>query len=156
VVVIGTEFPFAKEAHNAAVLHAESILNSRGNGPRLFKNTLVFLAPDRTRLTELEDSVRYFLAWKSIEAQKNELNLDNFQSTQASSQRENWTRPLERGLAKASNGCLCRRSPIPREHWSGKPAGLVEATLWRCAEQEAQKRRSTRVPIRLDIASGRP
>jgi hypothetical protein len=48
---------------------------------------LVFLAPDKARLEELRQAVREFLAWKSIEDDKETLNLDNFQTRQAETKR---------------------------------------------------------------------
>jgi hypothetical protein len=48
---------------------------------------LVFLAPDKARLEELRQAVREYLAWKSIEDDKETLNLDNFQTRQAETKR---------------------------------------------------------------------
>ena len=42
----------------------------RGNTPRLFQNTLVFLAADKTRLQDLDEATRRYLAWESILADK--------------------------------------------------------------------------------------
>ena len=42
-----------------------SILESRGNTPRLFRNTLVFAAADKNRLQDLDEAVRHYLAWES-------------------------------------------------------------------------------------------
>src|SRR5690606_31967757 len=58
LVVLGVEHPYSKEAGNAAEATARSILEMRGTTPRLFRNTLVFLAADRTRLQDLDDAVR--------------------------------------------------------------------------------------------------
>jgi len=62
---------------------ATSILEGRGNSPRLYRNSIVFLAADQKRLPELEQAVRQYLAWKSIDAERVQLNLDAFQSNQA-------------------------------------------------------------------------
>jgi hypothetical protein len=43
---------------------------------------LVFLAPDTARLDELRQAARQWLAWESIDRDKNTLNLDNFQVRQ--------------------------------------------------------------------------
>ena len=66
----------------AAHVAAQEILDRRGNSPRLYKNMLVFLAPDRERLLELEQSVRDWLAWTSIDQEKEHLNLDVAQGRQ--------------------------------------------------------------------------
>jgi len=66
-----------------AMAAAKEILNSRGNTPRLFRNTLVFLAADKTRLQDLEEAVRRDLAWKSILDDKESLDLSPHQVRQA-------------------------------------------------------------------------
>src|SRR5207249_1195847 len=66
LVVLGTDHPYSKEAGNRAEVAAKAILESRGNTPRLFRNTLVFLAVDQARLQDLDEAVRRYLAWDSI------------------------------------------------------------------------------------------
>jgi len=73
----------AKAADSPAMVAAKAMLEQRGSSPRLYRNTLVFLAPDKTRLAELEQAVRQFLAWQSILEETETLNLDAFQSKQA-------------------------------------------------------------------------
>ena len=55
--------------------------------PRLFRNTLVFLAADKTRLQDLDEAARKYLAWESILAEKVALNLDPQQVKQAETQK---------------------------------------------------------------------
>lgn len=90
LVIIGPESPWSKEPDPPARQVASEILESRGNSPRLYQNALVFLAPERQRLEELEQATRTFLAWESILAdasgEQPSLNLDNFQRKQAQSQ----------------------------------------------------------------------
>ena len=52
LVVLPAEQPYSREAGNAAEVAAKAILESRGNTPRLYRNTLVFLAADKVRLTQ--------------------------------------------------------------------------------------------------------
>jgi len=59
---------------------------------------LVFLAADRTRLSELDQAVRQLLAWKSIEAEHETLNLDPFQSNQATTKREQAEETVEQRI----------------------------------------------------------
>jgi hypothetical protein len=61
-------------------LAAKEILESRGNAPRLFRNTLVFLAADKVRYQDLDEALRKYLAWDSIVEEKETLNLDPFQA----------------------------------------------------------------------------
>ncbi len=78
----------AKDANSPARSEAAKILEQRGSSPRYNANTLVFLAADRTRLEELENAARQYLAWKSIEDEQEILNLDAFQRNQAKTRRE--------------------------------------------------------------------
>src|SRR5262249_33875776 len=57
----------AKNMWRAAITAALQCLDNHGTAPRLKRNTLVFLAADRTRLEDLKKAVRDFLAWQSIE-----------------------------------------------------------------------------------------
>lgn len=90
LVVLNVNQPFAKEGNNPAIQGATELLEKRGNSPRIYRNTLVFLAPDRSRLDELETAARHFLAWKSICDEAVQLNLDPFQTRQATAQRNTW------------------------------------------------------------------
>lgn len=88
LVVLPAEHPYSKEAGCAAETAARAILESRGSAPRLYQNTLVFLAADRVRLQDLDEALRRFLAWDSIVAEKEVLNLDPHQVRQAETQRD--------------------------------------------------------------------
>lgn len=75
------------DKQSTAWREAERILNTRGNSPRNNKNTLIFLAADRTRLEELKEGVRQYIAWDSIYAEAEILNLDAFGRNQAQTKR---------------------------------------------------------------------
>ncbi|MBN3804144.1 ATP-binding protein [Paraburkholderia sp. Ac-20336] len=87
LVVFGVSHAYSKEADSAAEIAAKAILESRGSTPRLFRNTLVFLAADKTRLQDLDEAARKYLAWTSILAEKEQLNLSPYQVTQAETQK---------------------------------------------------------------------
>lgn len=87
LVVLAPEHPYSKEPGNAAEVAAKSILESRGNAPRLYRNALVFLAADKTRLQDLDEAVRRYLAWESILAERDRLDLSPHQVRQAETQK---------------------------------------------------------------------
>jgi len=87
LVVLGVDHAYTKEPGNAAEVAAKAIFEKRGNAPRLYRNTLIFLAADKTRLQDLDEAVRKFLAWQSILDQEKELDLSHHQVTQAETQR---------------------------------------------------------------------
>jgi predicted AAA+ superfamily ATPase len=78
----------AKSADSPARVAAQRFLDNRSAGDRFYRNMLVFLAADRSRLQELRQAVRQYLAWRSIEAEKETLNLDNFQRRQTETKRD--------------------------------------------------------------------
>jgi predicted AAA+ superfamily ATPase len=86
LVVLGINHPYSKEGNSAAEIAAKSILETRGNTPRLYRNTLVFLAADKTRLQDLDEAARKYLAWKSILADEDQLELTKHQKTQIETQ----------------------------------------------------------------------
>src|SRR5689334_2492819 len=87
LVVLPADHPHTKEPGSAAKTAARAILETRGNAPRLYRNTLVFLAADKVRLQDLDEAVRKFLAWESILNEKETLNLDPHQVKQAATQK---------------------------------------------------------------------
>ena len=88
LVVLSVDHPYSKEAGNPAEVAARAILEYRGTTPRLFRNTLVFLAVDKSRLQDLDEAVRRFLAWESILADKDALDLSTHQLKQAEAQKQ--------------------------------------------------------------------
>ncbi len=99
LVVLSVDHPYSKEPDNAAGVAAKAIYESRGNTPRLYRNTLVFLAADKMRLQDLDEAARKYLAWDSILAEKEQLNLDPQQVKQADTQK------------KAADGAVTARLP---------------------------------------------
>ena len=88
LVVLGAEHPYGKDPGSPAETAAKALLESRGSAPRIHRNTLVFLAADRTRLQDLDEAVRRYLAWSSILAEREPLDLSPHQVRQAETQRE--------------------------------------------------------------------
>jgi len=99
LVVMSADHPYSKDADSAAEAAAKGILETRGNTPRIYRNTLVFLAADKVRLQDLDEALRKFLAWDSILDEKETLNLSPFQVKQAETQR------------KAAEGAVTARLP---------------------------------------------
>ena len=129
LVVIGIEHPYSREAGNDAEVFAKAILESRGNSPRLYRNALVFLAVDKTRLQDLDEAVRRYLAWDSILDEKEKLDLSPHQVKQAEQQRD------------AANGTVTARIPeayqwllVPTQ---STPQSPVEWQSFRLTGQDA-------------------
>jgi len=86
LVVLGVDHAYSREPGNAAETAAKALLETRGNTPRLYRNALVFLAADKTRLQDLDEAVRTYLAWTSILSERETLDLSPHQVRQAETQ----------------------------------------------------------------------
>jgi len=99
LVVLGLHHPYSKEVGNPAENAAKAILEKRGNAPRLYRNSIVFLAADKSRLQDLDEAVRKYIAWESILAEKEGLDLSHHQVKQAEMQK------------KSADGAVTARMP---------------------------------------------
>ena len=88
LVVLPAEAAYSRAPGSMAETAAQTMLESRGHTPRLYRNTLVFLAADKARLQDLDEAVRRFLAWQSILAETVALDLGPHQVRQAENQRQ--------------------------------------------------------------------
>src|SRR5581483_4437229 len=114
LVVLGPEHHYSKEPGCPALVAARAIFEFRGSAPRLFRNTLVFLAPDQARLQDLEDAVRRYLAWQSILADRELLNLDPHQVKQAETQQKSADGAVTARLPEAYQWLLVPEQGSPR------------------------------------------
>lgn len=102
LVILDPEHPhIARTDDNPARRFAAEMLDNRGNSARRYRNTLIFLAADKQRLEELEDAVRLYLAWKSIDEEQSALNLDEFQRIQARNKRAEFDKTVETRIPEA-------------------------------------------------------
>ncbi len=120
LVVLGVDHPYSKEAGNAAEVTAKAILESRGNSPRLYRNTLVFLAVDKTRLQDLDEAVRHYLAWTSIVGEKETLDLSPHQVAQAETQQKSANTTVTTRIPEAYQWLLVPVQSTPQSpiEWS--------------------------------------
>jgi predicted AAA+ superfamily ATPase len=129
LVVLSVDQPYNKDSQSAAEAAAKAMLESRGNTPRLYRNSLVFLAADKTRLQDLDEAARKYLAWQSIIEEKLTLNLDPQQVKQAETQ------------LKAADGAVTARVPETYQ-WllvpvQDKPQSAIEWQATRLSGQDA-------------------
>jgi predicted AAA+ superfamily ATPase len=87
LVVLSADHAYTKDPENDAERAAKAIFETRGTAPRLYRNTIIFLAADKNRLQDLDEAVRKFLAWESILDQKDTLDLSPYQVKQAQTQK---------------------------------------------------------------------
>lgn len=102
LVILAPESTYRQnDSECAARKEVEEVLNNRGGSPRLYRNTLVFLAPDRGRMEALEGTTRRYLAWKSILNEEEQLNLDARGRRQARENREKFDGAVDLQIEEA-------------------------------------------------------
>ncbi len=90
LVILSPKYPHrARSGESAALQATQEILEHRGSSSRLYRNMLLFLAADADRLPELQQAVRSWLAWTSIDDEKEQLNLDHATQRQVKNQLAN-------------------------------------------------------------------
>jgi hypothetical protein len=125
LVVLPADHPYSREAGNAAETAAKAILESRGSSPRLYRNTLVFLAADKVRLQDLDEALRKYLAWSSIVAEKEILNLDPHQARQAETQKQAAKGAVSARLPETYQWLLVPEQPNPQAQVAWQAARLT-------------------------------
>lgn len=140
LVVLGPEHPYSKDAGNKAGSAAAAFLQSRGSAPRLFQNTLVFLAPDESRLQDLSEAVCRYMAWSSIANEARELNLDEHQKTQAQNQLKAADGAVDARLPETYQWLLVPSQPKPTDKLGWEAARLTGQEA--LAERASRKLRS--------------
>jgi uncharacterized protein len=114
LVVLGPRHPHAARTPTSeAQGMAEEILAQRGSSPRLYQNMLVFHAPDRQRLKDLEARVRQFLAWSSIEKDAEALNLPPTAARQTTTKRREAEMAVASQIVETWTWCLVPEQPDP-------------------------------------------
>lgn len=114
LVVLGPECAHsAKTEGSPALPTAKAILDSRGTGPRIHKNMLVFLAADHSRLDELRQAVRQWQAWKSIHGERGALNLDSFQRSLAETKLADADEAVKQRIPETWQWLLAPSQPDP-------------------------------------------
>lgn len=119
LVILGTEASHERTGESPALGVAMEILEWRGNQPRIYRNALVFLAADRTRLQDLDKAVARYLAWESILRDREALNLDPHQARTAEKQRESADTTVKALLPEAFQWLLVpvQRTPQDPVEW---------------------------------------
>ncbi len=144
LVVLGPEKAHAaRNPDSPAYEAAKEMLAQRGSSPRLYKNTLVFLAPDRQRIKDLEDRVRQYLAWSSIEAEVEALNLAPIAARQAETKRREAEMSVTAQIGETWTWCLVPEQP--------DPMGEVEWSEIRAAGQDTLAVRASKKLVHEEL-----
>jgi hypothetical protein len=115
---------------------AQEILENRGSSPRLYRNMLVFIAPDANDAEAWEKALREYLAWKSIKDEAEPLNLDAQQRKQVDT---NCKRTEETLLVRLQETYSWLIVPVQPD-----PTGPIEYQAHRIAGQDSFYDRAAR------------
>jgi len=118
LIVLGPQHSHIKRSDNSPARQwIDDITFQKGTGPRYYKNTLVFLAPDTSKLENLEQTTAQYLAWESImrDDKAQTLNLDNFQRSQATTKRDRSKQDVKNILWSTYHWLLVPTQPDPQD-----------------------------------------
>ena len=143
LIVLGPAYPHAQTGASAAVPAVREILERRGQSPRIYRNALLFLAPDRRRLSELEQALRSWMAWKSIADQHEKLQLTPFQRRQAEGKTQDAERRVDALIRETWVWTIRAEQPEPTKPEIEFSAQRVsgDEPLARPRRQEVRQRR---------------
>ncbi|MGF6844156.1 putative AAA+ superfamily ATPase [Paraburkholderia youngii] len=125
LVVLPPDAAFSRSDQSLAIERATEILRRRGEQPRFKQNRLIFLAADYDNVARLKDQVRSVLAWQSIvnDIKEMKLNLDQFQSRQASKSLEDVNEALRRMIRETYKWVM---APMQE----GRPGRGLSEIVW--------------------------
>jgi hypothetical protein len=137
LVVLSTTETHNRDADSPALAAAKQILTTRGNAPRIYQNALVFLAADHVRMQDLDEAVRRYLAWESIVAEKEKLDLSPFQVKQAETQKASADSAVAARLPEAYQWLLVpgQKTPHASIEWQSVRASSSNALAVRASKK---------------------
>lgn len=137
VVVLGPEYLHKRgNGTSSAIDAARTILETRGNAPRLYRNALVFIAADANDAEAWDRAIRDYLAWKSIQDDAEPLNLDAQQRKQVQSNLDTTNNTVQLRMQETYSWLIVPTQP--------EPTGSIEYQTHRIAGQDSFYDRAAR------------
>ena len=123
---------------------AASCLQSKGNSPRQYANTLIFLAPDKDNLDNLFQALADRRAWQKVIDEKKLLNITPYQEDQAIANIEQATAAIAARIPETWCHLLVPYQSEPGPHgpsWderrlSGGKGSLAERAGEKCSQED--------------------
>ena len=158
LVILPPQFTHRKgQTESSALKTAQQFLEFKGSGPRLERNTLVFLAADERERDALLDGVAQFLAWKSIDDENEALNLDAFQRNQCRTKRIDSDKTVDLRIAATWIHVLVPTQPTPTEPivWDEikvtGDSGLAQRTSSKLKQEEVLITEMGGIPLQMAL-----
>jgi len=151
LVILSPTYPHSAKADSSAARQAAAEILNRGSAGRNCGNMLVFLAADKTRLGDLaavntprgdlDKAVRSYLAWQSIEKERDPLNLTPFQASQVEQRLQSSDQAVKTRIPETYVWLLVAGQKRPEQ---GQPFPAVEWQEFRLQGQEWLAERASR------------
>lgn len=125
LVVLGDAHPHNGKPGSSAFAEAKDVFLTRGKAPRVYRNTLVFLAADQTAAAGVNEAMRKKLAWESILADKDSLDLSQSNVALAKRNLEESERTLEARLREAWCHMIVPVQDTPQDEVSWEATKVV-------------------------------
>ncbi len=143
LVVLGARHPHRngkgqrRMEDSPAVQEAQSILEMRGQTPRVNRNVLVFLAADSKEMDDLKRAMRLLLAWQRIVEETDRLDLTQSEAARAQEKLQEAQRTLEGRLQETWKFVLYPLQPDPQKpyDWQHSRLGMTDRLLHRVGEK---------------------
>jgi predicted AAA+ superfamily ATPase len=117
LVVLGPAFLHSRNSEDSsASIEARHIVEKRGDGNRLNKNSLLFCAADGSKMVNLDRVMRNYLAWRQIYDERETRNLEPAHQQEARSRRDAQKLSLDHVLAETYSFLLV---PTPGDQLTG-------------------------------------
>lgn len=132
----------ADQLQTLALQAVNQFLNERGTSPRIYRNTLVFVAPDLNGMESLKEAVRKFLAWESIYKDTDVLNLDSMQRRDVETNKKTHDDTVELQIKETYCWLLIPRTEITdlkNVQWETHKISGNETILRKAAQNMRQK-----------------
>ncbi|WP_412068592.1 Swt1 family HEPN domain-containing protein [Rubrivirga sp. IMCC43871] len=161
LVVLGPAYPHsARDTSSKARAAASEMLTQRGDAQRLYRNALVYLAPDEARVSELRDAVAQYLAWSSIVTETDDLGLTPFARSQAASKKKTSGETVEQRVRETYVWLLAPMQEDPKSpevEWTESRLQGGEALAERAAKKLVREEAlfTEFAPVRLQMAMER-
>ena len=116
LVVLGVAQPHNRRSDSYAMAEAKELQRQRGKTPRVYRNTLLFIAADARQLDSLGEAMRGSLAWRSIlkDAGAGRLDLRESDKAFAQEQASSADQTLQIRLKEAWCYLICPEQESPQ------------------------------------------
>lgn len=130
LLVLPPEAWYAREENRLAFDAVLETISKNGAKPRYRSNRLLFLAPDHSVLSRLNDATRVALAWGSIveDVKEGRLNIDLLQKNQAEKELRSAEDALPRVVRECYKWLLCPMQDTPTDAKPGIEAFALNTT----------------------------